>query len=285
MLQKSFLVLVAGIALFSCDRQRKTNVEAPFNYDLTGKGDTTLVFAHGLAINKSYWDEQIDSFKDKYTILTFDLPGHGSSNIKRSKWDIHDYADDIVGLSKSLHLNKIILIGHSMSGNVNLLAYEKLKDQVVGFIGVDNFQQLGEPMSADKKKEMDSLVNDFRAHYKRNAAEYVKSLFSPMTDSVVRKRVTDDFVNSDSLMVTQLLSTIVDNSQYEKSQLKGLTVPLILIDSDMFPINETSLEENCGAGVKTWIIQGTGHFPMIERPAEFNSALAEALDYIRASKK
>src|ERR1700755_3434993 len=108
MLQRSSIAIALLIALFSCDRQGKTNVEAPFDYTLTGKGDTTLVFAHGLAINKTYWDEQIDSFKDHYSVLTFDLPGHGASNIKRNNWDIHDYANDIVELSKSLHLNKII---------------------------------------------------------------------------------------------------------------------------------------------------------------------------------
>ena len=283
--QKSFTFFGLSLILLIACNQPKTNVEASFNYDLTGKGDTTLVFVHGLAINKTYWDNQVDAFKDQYTVLTFDLPGHGTSNIKRNNWDIHDYANDIIELSKSLHLNKIILIGHSMSGNVDLLVYEKLKDNVVGFIGIDNFQQLGEPMSKQKKREMDSLVIDFRNHYKTNAATYVKDLFSPMTSDVVKERVTDDFVNSDSLMVTQLLSSIVDNSQYEREELKALAVPLILIDSDLYPVNKESLEKNCGAGYKVWIIPGTGHFPMIEKPAEFNAALKEALNYIRTSKE
>lgn len=279
------LSLVVLTTITSCFKKPKVNIEPPFDYTLTGKGDTVLVFVHGLAINKTYWDQQIEAFKDRYTIISFDLPGHGASNVKRNSYGIDDYANDVIELTRSLNLNKIVLIGHSMAGNIDLLAYQHLKNQVIGFIGVDNFQELNVPMSDSAKLKIDEQLQGFYDSYKTTARGFAESMFSPQTDSAVRKRVTNDFVNADSLMVTQLLNSIIDISQNEREQLKNLRVPLVLIDSDMFPVHEDQLEQNCGAGYKIFTIKGSGHFPMVEKPVEFNNALTEALDYIRSPRK
>jgi pimeloyl-ACP methyl ester carboxylesterase len=37
-----------------------------------------LLFVHGWCINKSYWESQMKYFRDKYTVVAMDLPGHGA---------------------------------------------------------------------------------------------------------------------------------------------------------------------------------------------------------------
>src|SRR4030095_3413444 len=92
----SFLLLV--IILVSCNSavDRKENVTAKVNnttiaYNQYGKGDTTLLFVHCWCINKEYWSDQSKYFRDKYKVVTLDLPGFGRSDKNRTEWTFEKY--------------------------------------------------------------------------------------------------------------------------------------------------------------------------------------------------
>src|SRR5262245_11832973 len=125
------------LSLMACGQRE---VSSPLHYTLSGAGDTSLVFVHGWAINSSYWQSQIDHFSSRYKILAVDLQGHGQSPMKDTVITTEEYADDVVQLLSELDLKNIILIGHSMSGNINLHVYSKMPKKIIGFIGVDNLQ-------------------------------------------------------------------------------------------------------------------------------------------------
>jgi sigma-B regulation protein RsbQ len=59
---------------------------AIISYNVTGGGDTTLLFVHGSYINQTYWNEQVKHFQPRFTIVTLDLPGHGLSGKERKNW-------------------------------------------------------------------------------------------------------------------------------------------------------------------------------------------------------
>ncbi|RZL31200.1 MAG: hypothetical protein EOP00_35380, partial [Pedobacter sp.] len=42
------------------ETKKNSNGEVSIAYDLKGNGDTLLVFVHGWAINKTYWQHQVD---------------------------------------------------------------------------------------------------------------------------------------------------------------------------------------------------------------------------------
>ena len=90
-------------------------------YIKKGNKDTALVFVHGWCINKEYWQKQIDDFSKEYTVVAIDLGGHGESGRNRNSWTIDDFANDVVTVIDSLHLNKVILVGHSMGGEILFL--------------------------------------------------------------------------------------------------------------------------------------------------------------------
>ncbi len=91
-------------------------------YTDTGRSDTTILFIHGWAINKGYWADQVSYFGKKYRVVTMDLPGFGQSGKNRDKWDTKTYGSDVNAVISTLGLNNVILIGHSMSGDIALQA-------------------------------------------------------------------------------------------------------------------------------------------------------------------
>ena len=101
-----------------------------------------MLFVHGWCINKEYWDDQSRYFSDKYKVVALDLPGFGRSGKNRTEWTFEQYADDINEFIKAEKLKNVILIGHSMSGDILLLMDTKYPGSVIGIVGIDNLKNL-----------------------------------------------------------------------------------------------------------------------------------------------
>ena len=71
---------------------------------------------------------------------------------------------------------------------------------------------------------------------------------------------------------------LMQYSTTEAQTLENLRFQLNLINSDYFPTNEIGLQNHCKNGYKVEIISDTGHFPMIEKPEEFNKKLENILE-------
>lgn len=87
-----------------------------------GKGKA-LLFIHGLGGNISHWIKNIDGLSKSYRCIAIDLPGYGNSlnkNINNVD-QLGFYANSITELAKTLQLKKIVLIGHSMGGQIAMI--------------------------------------------------------------------------------------------------------------------------------------------------------------------
>lgn len=282
----SLLVFVA------CNSEEKTqpvevkNGIVPIAYSKTGKGDTALVFVHGWGINKEYWKNQADEFSKRYTVVTVDLGGHGKSGTQRDHWTIDEYANDVMAVLDSLNLNKVILVGHSMGGDIILDIDFKIPDRIVGFIGIDNFKDVGVAPTPEQHTQTDEFMKSLSADYKETVRAYCKAnLFPPNdTDSATVNRVLDDIANTDSVVAIKSLKGLFEFAPNEVALLKEMNRPVHLIVSDYTPMLQDSLAKysKSGYGIKT--IHGTGHYPMIEKPEEFNKLLGETLNEIAAGK-
>jgi pimeloyl-ACP methyl ester carboxylesterase len=84
-------------------------------------GVAQIVFVHGWACDRSYWRHQMDAFPGK-TVVAVDLAGHGDSGTGRGSWTMPAFGADVVAVMDDLHLDDVVLVGHSMGGDVILEA-------------------------------------------------------------------------------------------------------------------------------------------------------------------
>jgi pimeloyl-ACP methyl ester carboxylesterase len=253
--------------------------------DSCGDGDTTLLFVHGWCINKEYWQPQLKVFCPQYKTVAIDLPGFGQSGRNRNNWDFDAYADDVKNVIDQLKLKNVILIGHSMSGDIILKVSNKYPGSIIGIAGIDNLHEPGAPMTGQQKKEM----NDFFAMLNRNFDSTVSkfmraSLFQPTTPKQIVDRVMNNVFTADSSIATKVLESLTETAQQEQTMMQGLFHKLYLINSDVLPVKTDSLAKYCRKGFKVELVHATGHYPMIEKPAEFNSALRRVIEDISKNK-
>ncbi|MGW4350501.1 alpha/beta fold hydrolase [Nocardia sp. NPDC004582] len=85
--------------------------------------DNLIVFMHGLGCSKEAFDDAFERPElDRYSILTFDFPGHGSSvGLPESSYSLEKYAAFAANAIDQVRPKKLTIVGHSMGGAVAVL--------------------------------------------------------------------------------------------------------------------------------------------------------------------
>ena len=249
-------------------------------YTDTGRSDTTILFIHGWAINKGYWANQVSYFGKKYRVVTMDLPGFGQSGKNRDKWDTKTYGSDVNAVISTLDLKNVILVGHSMSGDIALQAAAENPDRILGLVGIDNFKSVGEPINPSAEKEYAAAIAEMKRNFKKIAYQYFEqSLFSKTTSADTKKRILNDVAQTDSAIAIASMEQ-QDLTFDEVGKLKQAGKKLYLINSDVKPtITKYMAAKNIPFQV--YYTKGTGHYAMIENPEEFNVLLDKAIADIK----
>ena len=286
--------LLIGILLtlqFSCnnaDTNTKTvvtekikiaNQGVNVDYDDSKIGDTTLLFIHGWAIDKTYWENQVIFFAKKYRVVTIDLPGFGKSGKNRESWTTENYGKDISAVLTELDLKNVILVGHSMSGGIAIETALTNPTRIIGVVGVDNFKQFGIVETKERKEGKANFFKIARADYKDFVVKFVnQDLTSPSTDSLTKQRVINSLLNVDAKFSVDCLEQVIGYPIDEK--LRSYKKTLYLINSSLPPTDTLAFQKN-KIDYCLLNIGPTGHYPMLEKPNDFNLLLQQAINGIK----
>lgn len=252
--------------------------QVEINYYQEGKGDTALLFLHGWCINGIYWVNQLEYFSKSYNVYAIDLPGFGKSKAKRISWSIEEYANDITAFIDSMNLKNVVIIGHSMAGEIMLQTALTNNPKIIGIVGVDNFKIIDVVFTPEQMKQMTDFFPLLEKDFKNSAPVYADMmLFHPTTSNDVKNRVKTDFANSNPVIGYHTMMTQMQYAYNDAQRLEQLNYKLFLINSDYFPTNETGLKTHCKNSFQVETILATGHYPMIEKPTEFNLLLENVL--------
>ena len=74
-----------------------------YHYEIHGSGKETIVLSHGLLWSGKMFYKQVEYFKSKYTIITYDLRGQGQSEVTLNGYDMDSLYDDTVKLLEKLN--------------------------------------------------------------------------------------------------------------------------------------------------------------------------------------
>jgi 3-oxoadipate enol-lactonase len=90
-------------------------------YELSGKGDRTLVLVHEMGGSLESWDEVVPHFAASRRVLRYDTRGAGMSQKVRGELTFSTMAADIAGLLDALQITgKVALAGIAVGGAIAL---------------------------------------------------------------------------------------------------------------------------------------------------------------------
>jgi len=241
------------------------------SYDVQGSGKPALVFVHGWCCDGSYWRFQVPHFAKQHKVVTIDLAGHGDSGLNRKNWTIEAFGKDVAAVVEKLDLDRVILIGHSMGGPVNIAAARLMPDRVTGLIGVDTYHDLEAQYD---KKQIDDFVSPFKDDFAGACGSYVRGKFAIDADPDLVKQVASDMSSGPPEVA---IGALQEFFAFDRAgALKGLRIPIRCINSDMYSTDlEVGRRNVISFEVKT--MPKVGHFLMMEDPQRFNQLLVETI--------
>ena len=112
----------------------------PIHYwlDVPEFSQMTLVFLPGLTADHRLFDKQIECFRGRYNVFTWDAPGHAASWPFRLDFSLLDKARWLETILKSEDIQRPVIIGQSMGGYVGQAYAQLYPERLAGFVSIDS---------------------------------------------------------------------------------------------------------------------------------------------------
>jgi pimeloyl-ACP methyl ester carboxylesterase len=246
------------------------------HYVTAGQGTKTIVFIHGWACNAGFWREQVPALADRAKLVLIDLPGHGESDKPQVEYTMHYFADAVIAVMRDAKLKKATLVGHSMGAPIICRVYAKAPERVAGLVAVDGFMRRPK-MTAEQAESISAPFTkpDYREHAKR----FVDAMFPNPGTEAVRDWVMSEMLATPQHVMAGAMAGMFD-MKVPAWDLTKVDVPVMSINTKSPMWTESYEKYVRGLSDKSDYrsLEGTGHFVMLEKPAEFNAALVEMLE-------
>jgi len=239
-----------------------------------------VVLISGFGLDHELWDRQVRLLTDRgFRVLCVDQRGHGFSDTPLHGYDIDRLAADLVAALDRLEIGTATVVGHSFGGQVAFRAAATAPELVTGLVlvgsnGVRASRSESFPFGEPPGPLLESLLAD--EHINRVGARYrtIESAFAHEPDP----RTVDWLVRCSlrmpswaavacyrSLLTTDLLSDI-----------ERVVQPVLQIVGATDPVHSAKgarwLRRHLRAATLVEI-PDCGHYPMLEAPDAFESAL------------
>ena len=97
-------------------------------YLLNQKKDTPIVLVHGVGLNHTIWEPQIDAFDN--SVLAYDILGHGKTPLNKDNISFDNFSNQLIDLIDELKMKKIHLIGFSIGSLIARNFASKFNDRL-----------------------------------------------------------------------------------------------------------------------------------------------------------
>jgi pimeloyl-ACP methyl ester carboxylesterase len=240
-------------------------------YSVAGTGEPALVFIHGGLANRGFYDGQLEAFAPRHRVVALDLPGHGESGSDRTQWGLPEFGADVKAVIDAEKVDKVIIFGNSLGGPVAIEAGLLLPGRALGVVGIDTFQQLGGVFTAEEVGQRAEL---FEKDYAGSLKAMIGLLFHKDTDPAL---VADAEKRMMGTPPAAAKAMFLGMAGYDMGAAAArLAAPIRAINGDLYP---TDVEGNrrIKPDFEAVVMKHIGHYPMLERPAEFNRLVADTV--------
>ena len=232
-----------------------------------GDGPVAIVFIHGGLADRTFWAPQFVWLTGRYRLVAVDLAGHGASGSDRKRWTIAAWAGDVRAVADALDLKRVVLVGNSLGGPVALEAAALLKGRVIGVIGVDTLHDATQRIPPDWAH---AQAEGFRKDFAGACHGMVEALFHPGAQAELRAWAEKRMCAAPPAVAIGMMEGF---GGYDMAQaFRNAGVPIRAINGDLWP-TRTDVNRTVTPDFQAAIMKDAGHYPMLERPAEFNRLL------------
>jgi 3-oxoadipate enol-lactonase len=227
------------------------------------------------------WTGQAQVLQEKnLRVITYDLRGHGQSEVGDGQYTIELFVDDLVALLDYLKITKTILCGFSMGGYIALRAIERNPDRFSALVLCDTMSVADSNDAKIRRANSVKLVK--KEGVERFAEGFLKAVFAPQTFDAkpdVVDEIRRTILSNSPLGICGALLAMAGRTDTTEA-LSKITVPTLILvgehDAVTPPSASRSMRDRI-ANSKLLLIENAAHMSNLENPSTFNEHLTKFL--------
>lgn len=211
----------------------KTSDKVEICYKVKGEGKP-IILIHGWSQSKEVFAPQVEELSKNYTVVSFDLRGHGESERTQTGLTLNKLAKDLKELIEHLKFDKVLLAGWSMGAST---IFNYVKDYGVEYLaGIVLFDMTPKLLNDDKWNlglwhgeytldqalvDMTTIANDFADF----AEPFFKRAAPYMNKEMLDMAMVETMKNTPHVMNAFWLAMAVNDY---RDMLPNMTVPTVI---------------------------------------------------------
>jgi pyruvate dehydrogenase E2 component (dihydrolipoamide acetyltransferase) len=251
------------------------------SYAGDGTDGDVILLVHGYGGDRNSWLFLQEPLAAKYRVYALDLPGHGTSAKDVGDGSAGVLADAVVAVLDALGAARAHLVGHSMGGAVALAAAARDPGRIASLT-------LIAPSGFGPAINAGFLRGFADAQTRRELKPVVGELFAD--ESLVTRQLVDDLLAYKRLdgvdeALHVLLGALLDGDAQRADSAAALAamggaVPVGVVWGAADRVIPSAQAESV-AGAVRYLVDGAGHMPHMEKPAEVQAAIEETIARVR----
>ncbi len=263
-----------------------SNILLRNNVKVLGQGRKPMIFAHGFGCDQNMWRFITPSFENNYQIVLFDYVGSGKSDLSAYCTDryvhLNGYTKDVLEICEALSLKEVILVGHSVSSVIGLLAsIEKphLFDRLILVSPSPCYiNDLPDYLGGFERKDIEDMLDIMDKNYIGWANFLAPLVMKNEAQSALTEELEASFCSTDPV-IANLFAKVTFYSD-NRSDLPKVTVPSLIlqcVEDSIAPIEVGEYLHRHLSQSTLKMMKATGHCPHMSHPEETIDLIKEYL--------
>jgi 3-oxoadipate enol-lactonase len=248
------------------------------DYNIYGKASgLPVVFIHGFPFSQEMWRSQVAELSGDHRVITYDVRGHGESEVGDGQYTIEFFVDDLIGLLDHLRIEKAVVIGLSMGGYIALRAIERNPERFRGLVLCDTRSEAD--TNEGKIKRAANIQSVRTDGVKKYAEGFVKAVFASQTferNPEAVKFIREIIEKTSRIAIAGTLLALASRTDTTES-LSKINVPTLILVGEHDALTPVSAVRSMSEKIRQselHVVSNAAHLSNLENPEEFNKHLS-----------
>jgi sigma-B regulation protein RsbQ len=241
-----------------------------------------MLFAHGFGCDQHMWRFVAPAFEDDFRVVLFDHAGAGAADpsaydpVRHSS--LEGYAEDVLAICEALDLEDVVLVGHSVSAMISVLAAvaEPTRFAKLVLVGpspryIDDEGYVGGFSDADIRELLDSLDSNYLGWSSAMAPVIMGNPERP----ALGEELTESFCRTDPEIARRFAEvTFTSDNRAELSLCGTPSLVLQCTNDAIAPVRVGEYVAATLPNATLVMLDATGHCPNLSAPQQTITAMS-----------
>jgi sigma-B regulation protein RsbQ len=262
---------------------RGVDVRSRNHVVVTGRPDGPVVMlAHGFGCDQNLWRLVAPALAPDHRVVLFDHVGAGRSDL--TAWSeqrysaLEGYAEDVLEICGELDLREVVLVGHSVSAMIAVLAVSAEPERFAGLVLLTpspRYIDDGEYRGGFSEADIEELLDSLESNYLGWSAAMAPVIMGNPERPELGEELTNSFCRTDPVIARVFARTtfLSDN----RADLARVTVPTLVVQcarDAIAPPEVGAFVHAAVPGSRLVTLDATGHCPQLSAPDATSEAIS-----------